>query len=134
MRSTKAELVRGWLEKARRDLAVAEREVASESPFTDIACFHAQQCAEKSLKACLIWRSIPFPKTHALEDLVLLAAQDDNSFASMTEAAVQLTPYAVEARYPEFNESTIQEAKEAVGLARQIWAFVRQKVPDEEKS
>jgi len=134
MRSTKAELVRGWLEKARRDLAVAEREVASESPFTDIACFHAQQCAEKSLKAYLIWRSIPFPRTHALEDLVLLAAQDNNSFASMTEAAVQLTPYAVEARYPEFNEPTIQEAREAVGLARQIWTFVRQKVPDEEKS
>lgn len=131
MRGTKAELVRAWLEKARRDLVVAEREVASEAPFTDIACYHAQQSAEKSLKAYLTWRGIPFPRTHALEDLVLLAARDDNNFASLEDAAVQLTPYAVEARYPEFGEPTLQDAMEAVELARRILSFVRQRVPEE---
>lgn len=69
MRGSKAELVRGWLEKARRDLVVAEREAGSAAPFTDIVCFHAQQSAEKSLKAYLTWRGVPFPRTHALDVL-----------------------------------------------------------------
>ncbi|MGC8835307.1 MAG: HEPN domain-containing protein [Armatimonadota bacterium] len=131
MRGSKAELVRGWLEKARRDLVVAEREAGSAAPFTDIACFHAQQSAEKSLKAYLTWRGVPFPRTHALEDLVLLAAREDNSFACLEEAAVQLTPYAVEARYPEFSEPAVEDAKEAVELARRIWSFVKQKIPED---
>ena len=42
MKKQKTDLVCGWLEKARRDLAVVERELASATPFTDVACFHAQ--------------------------------------------------------------------------------------------
>jgi len=32
----------------------------------DAACFHAQQIAEKSLKAFLAYRGVPFPYTHNL--------------------------------------------------------------------
>lgn len=46
MRKTKADLVRGWQEKARRDLLTAEKELASAQPFADIVCFHAQQALE----------------------------------------------------------------------------------------
>jgi hypothetical protein len=31
---------------------------------TDTVGFHAQQCVEKYLKAVLVYRSIPFTKTH----------------------------------------------------------------------
>ena len=37
-----------------------------------VACFHAQQCAEKYLKAILISRQVAFSKTH---DLLLLNDQ-----------------------------------------------------------
>ena len=39
MRRSKADLVRGWLEKARRDLKVALDGLSESEPFTDIVCF-----------------------------------------------------------------------------------------------
>ncbi len=47
-------LTREWVEKAEGDFATARRELrARKDPNYDAACFHAQQCAEKYLKACL---------------------------------------------------------------------------------
>jgi len=119
MRRTRNDLVQGWLEKALRDLVTAEHELKSPQPFTDIACFHAQQAAEKYLKALLIWLGVGFPRTHALEDLVLLAAQQVPDLAHMRDAAASLTPYAVEARYPEFEEPLVEDARAAVGIAQE---------------
>jgi HEPN domain-containing protein len=45
--------------------------------FPDIICFYAQQAAEKYLKAYLVFLEKEFPKTHALEDLVLLTSVND---------------------------------------------------------
>jgi len=61
MRRTRDDLVRGWLEKARRDLATAQSQLRVAEPPADIICFHAQQAAEKYLKAYLVWRGIEFP-------------------------------------------------------------------------
>ena len=56
-----------WIQKAEGDLATAHRELrARKSPNFDAACFHAQQCAEKYLKALLQEDVIPFGKTHNL--------------------------------------------------------------------
>ncbi len=129
MRKTKNDLVRGWLEKARRDLVIAQRELTSARPFTDIACFHAQQAAEKYLKAYLIWHSIPSPRTHALEDLALLAAQQDAAFLALKDRVVVLTPYAVEARYPELEEPLLDDARKAVEIAHEVESMVLGKLP-----
>lgn len=43
-----------WIIKAEGDFATAQREMrARKDPNYDAACFHAQQCAEKYLKALL---------------------------------------------------------------------------------
>jgi len=43
-----------WVEKAEGDLATAKREIrVRKAPNFDAVCFHAQQCAEKYLKALL---------------------------------------------------------------------------------
>jgi len=42
-----------WIEKAEGDLKVARRETQTADPVYDAVCFHAQQCAEKYLKAVL---------------------------------------------------------------------------------
>jgi len=45
-------LTREWVSKAEGDYATARREVrARRQPNFDAACFHAQQCAEKYIKA-----------------------------------------------------------------------------------
>lgn len=129
MKNSRADLVRGWVEKARRDLLTAERGLDSAEPFTDIICFHAQQATEKHLKAYLLWHGIEFPKTHALEDLVLLAVEKDADFALLKEDVTKLTPYAVEARYPEFEEPLPEDAREMVQVARKIRGFVLRKLP-----
>lgn len=47
-------LAREWVNKAEGDFATAAREMrARKSPNYDAACFHAQQCVEKYLKALL---------------------------------------------------------------------------------
>jgi hypothetical protein len=62
-----------WVEKAEGDFATAGREFrAAPSPNFDAACFRAQQCAEKYLKACLIEAGTSFPKTHDLSALIEL--------------------------------------------------------------
>ena len=54
------ELTVEWMEKAEGDYATAERELrARRRPNYDAVCFHAQQAAEKYLKAFLVprrWR------------------------------------------------------------------------------
>ena len=52
-------LTREWIEKAEGDFATAGRELrARKNPNYEAACFHAQQCAEKYLKAILQEQSI----------------------------------------------------------------------------
>lgn len=51
MKKSKIDLVKNWLEKARRDLVTAQNGFAYAETFTDIICFHAQQAGEKYIKA-----------------------------------------------------------------------------------
>ncbi len=47
-------LTREWVDKAEGDRSTAQRELrVRKSPNFDAVCFHAQQCAEKYLKALL---------------------------------------------------------------------------------
>ena len=120
----------GGLEKARRDLKLAQKELREPESLTDIICFHAQQAAEKYFKAYLVWNEIEFPKAHALEQLALLAAQKDPDFSTITDKVVLLTPYAVETRYPEFEEPLPEDAEEAVRIAETVRDLILVKLPE----
>ncbi len=63
----------GMLSKAESDLFAA-RAVLATGRAMDIVCFHAQQAAEKSIKAVLASREIEYPWTHNLRQLIDLAA------------------------------------------------------------
>jgi len=133
MKKSNSDLVKNWLEKARRDLTTAKNGLAYSEILTDIICFHAQQAGEKYLKAYLIWQAVDFPKTHSLEDLVLLASKKDSSFLSLMDQASLLTPYAVEIRYGESEPPLLEDAKAAIVIAEKIKDFVFGKLPDEVK-
>jgi len=60
-------LARQWLEKAQHDLLAGER-AAQPEPLPDVAVYHAQQAAEKALKAYLAGRDQPFRMTHDLTE------------------------------------------------------------------
>lgn len=60
-----------WVAKAEGDFAMLERESrARKNPNYDGICFHAQQCAEKYIKARLCEAGIEFKKIHDLVSLL----------------------------------------------------------------
>src|SRR6266849_6293685 len=94
-------LTREWVEKTEGDFATARREGrVRKAPNYDAVCYHAQQCAEKYLKACLQEADMPFGRTHnlpALLDLLLVLDPDLDTLRAHSRA---LTVFAVDVRYP----------------------------------
>ena len=121
-----------WIAKAENDLRNAEYVLSlQEDCPTDTICFHAQQCAEKCLKALLVFRGISFPKTHDLVLLLNLLA-DQSGLGLTAESLHPLNRYSVEARYPgEWDLIDVEEAKAAVKMARQVRTAVRRALPAE---
>ncbi len=127
----KHSLVKAWLEKAERDLTAARGLMGLKPhPLPDAACFHAQQSAEKFLKAFLIYHDLPLQKTHDLGELIGVASKVDETFLELMDLGEKLTDYAVEVRYPlPGEEPTEEEAQEAIWMAEQIRTFVRRRLP-----
>ena len=129
MKKTKSDLVQAWCEKGRRDFITAQNGLLDANEiFPDIICFHAQQAAEKYLKAYLVFLEKEFPKTHALEDLVLLTSVNDPVSNNLFTVASDLSPYAVEIRYPDSLSPSIEDAREAVHSAGAIRNWVLEKI------
>jgi HEPN domain-containing protein len=116
-----------WLRHARSDLQLARL-----SPLPGVLleglCFHAQQAAEKALKAVLVARSTPFPRTHSIGRLVELLPQGV-SVPREVEDAANLTDYAVTTRYPGVSEPVDEEEYQgAVRLAQAVVAWAERMV------
>ena len=94
-------LTREWVEKAEADLATAARELrVRKSPNYDAVCFHAQQGAEKYLKAVLHAHAIAFARTHNLAALLDRALALEPAWEMMRTDLQGLTAMAVGFRYP----------------------------------
>lgn len=126
------DLVKEWIRKAENDLTVAVHTLGTmESPPTDAICFHAQQCAEKYLKAFLVFHEIEFPYTHNLKNIAALCATKDKKFESLIPEVETLTPFAAELRYPgDFVEIPVEDAGEAVRIAQKVKEFVVERLPE----
>lgn len=112
-----------WLRYADSDLELARIDPPPLVLLEDL-CFHAQQAAEKGIKAVLILNAISFPRTHNLRTLVDLLPQDLNMPPALQEAVV-LTDYAVASRYPgDVEPIEEEEYQEAIHLAEAVvtWA------------
>jgi HEPN domain-containing protein len=110
--------MRAWLHRASADLLSA-RILVEHSPLVlGPAAFHCQQAVEKTLKAFLAWRSVPFEKVHSLVYLMDVCEAEEPGFASLREEAESLAPYAVEICYPgDVPEISLEEAHIALAAA-----------------
>jgi HEPN domain-containing protein len=109
-----------WVAKAEGDYATARREFrARRRPNFDAACFHAQQCAEKYLKALLQQQRLAIPRTHNLEALAKPLLEAHPVLKPLAVALRTLGAYAVETRYPGRSADRAL-AKEAVDLCARI--------------
>ncbi len=115
---------------ARRFLALADRDIRafrklSDDPEIDdeVVGFHAQQAVEKSLKAVLAKHRVALRKTHDLQLLIDLLAQNNLPSPPLCDGIHTLGPFAVELRYDLMaTEPLDREQARAVVVAVRDWA------------
>jgi HEPN domain-containing protein len=118
---TLRDLVQQWLRHAEEDLLVAQELMERDRLSYNPVGFHAQQAAEKFLKALLTRHRLAFPKTHSIRILLELALPVLPDLYDRLQHAHTLTPYGVEIRYPRGGLSlSREEGAEAVQLASDV--------------
>ncbi len=116
--------LKSWIAHAEDDFSAAKTLSGLKKPLLAAACFHAQQCAEKYLKALLILQDADFPNTHDLLTLNTLCGQAGILTGFDTQQLVDLTKHAIETRYPG-SQPTPEDAKEALAIAKSVRRFAR---------
>ena len=120
-------IAREWVRYATSDLLLAET-VPPSGVLLEHLCFHAQQAAEKAIKAVLVAHEVVPPKIHDIKRLFSLVRE----YADVPEALEQaevLTDFAVITRYPaDFGEVDEAEWTECVALARAVVAWADREV------
>jgi HEPN domain-containing protein len=116
---------REWVQKAEGDYGVVSLLLRSRKNWRfDAICFHAQQCAEKYLKARLVEAGIAFPKTHDLEALLRLALAIEPTWMAFWPEITLLSVWSVQPRYPGASATAVQ-ARAAVKAVRKYRAAAR---------
>ena len=118
------EVTREWLRRAQVDLSTARVLIASREGLEPwVASYHAQQAAEKYIKAALVFEQVLFPHTHELERLVPLLRTEWHLPDAKTLAG--MSRFAVIGRYPGGmtdmeTDPSWPDAEEAVELAADV--------------
>jgi HEPN domain-containing protein len=121
-------LVGQWLGWARSDLALAQM-TDDQRILPEILAFHAQQAAEKAFKALLIHHQVEFPRTHVIALLLNLCERAGYQAPEKLLDALDLTHYAVAARYPsEEDPVTRDQAREAALTAANVLTWVEAQI------
>ena len=121
---------RTWVAKAESDLLNIRNNLNAEQVPWDTVCFHAQQAAEKMLKAVLVSRGQAVTRTHDLMALLAEAVAAGAPLESLEPDCRLLTPYAVMLRYPgAAGEPSEEEGRQAVAAAERICEHLRAALP-----
>ncbi len=113
-----------WMKKADADLDMAGRALRGKRKHPDSGCYHAQQAAEKYLKALLVARGVEFPKTHDLVILNQLCVSNGILTAFAEDPLDFLSAFAIRVRYPG-GEPDLEEARKAIVIAKTVRQFAR---------
>ncbi|MEI8138638.1 MAG: HEPN domain-containing protein [bacterium] len=118
-------LTREWVVKAEEDFEAALRlSRCRKISLWNAVCFHAQQCAEKYLKAVLQENKDTIPKIHHLPSLLNLLVIRHPLWDGMREGLTLLSGFAVEFRYPG-ESATKRDAVKALAICRSVRETVR---------
>lgn len=135
MQRDPAELAYRWYDQAAADLDAGQR--TAESGIAYLACFLAQQSAEKAFKALLYWTKGDWPRIHLIETLLRELAPEHRPGAELAAEARSLDKYYTTTRYPDVLDHALpatsfvrREADAALVIARDVLAFVEAHLPD----
>lgn len=114
-----------WLARAKADLVLARSDLLPGGVYEDL-CYHAQQAAEKAIKAVFVRHGWDFPYIHDLDQLI--GGLERRQLAVPTDIATnspRLSIYAYDTRYPTAGEPvTAEDHRQAVEIATRVvrWA------------
>lgn len=124
MKKTPTQLTGEWLYFAFSDLEAAER-IIDEKMFHHV-CFHAQQAAEKSLKAMIVFSGKLVPKTHSIVELVgLVSSMAMTDKDDWEERAEFLDQFYIPSRYPDALPGSLPEGLPTAGDAQKSLELAR---------
>ncbi len=124
------DLAQLWLRKAENDLITARQTLLLPGGPTDTVAFHAQQAAEKALKALLTFEQVKFPKVHDLVRLLELVLPLLPELQEYRRTFAEMADYSVLARYPdELFEPSREEVLRSLAIAEEVVGRVRRKIP-----
>ncbi len=133
-RDPKAEGAR-WLEQAEADRRGAQ--LLLDGASYHLACFIAQQVAEKALKAFIYAQGEEFVTGHSVEALCRWAAEFDADFEQLRQEIAPLDGYYIPTRYPNGLPDSIparvytrSAAEDALRLADRALRLGREKLRD----
>jgi len=119
-----------WLAKAEHDLLNIENNLAAAEITWDTVCFHAQQAAEKLLKAFLIFHRQTPPRTHDLIVLLTGCVEIEEELRLLESDCRQLTYHAVSVRYPsDLFEPGEEDGRPLVDAALRVREEVLRRLP-----
>lgn len=118
--------VEDWLQVAEMDLVSATTLVRNEF-VARMAGFHAQQAAEKLIKAVMADQNLDIPNSHKLAGLAQAVITMLPELADMETDLVWLSTFAVDMRYPLSPglATTREHAERAIRIAEQIKKICR---------
>jgi len=129
----KVEDAKRWILQASKDLDDAK--FISSGKRYNVACFLAQQSAEKALKAFLLLKGADEIWGHSVGDLCKDAQNFDSDFREIERESKYLDKYYIPTRYPNalpggipsetFDEN---DAERAISLADKVINFVKSKM------
>ena len=122
--------VRGWLLRTSEDLRAGRHDLTAIPPLLNDVAFHAQQCAEKSMKALLVHRQRPFRKTHNLTELGHAVVTLEPSLTELMKRASLMTEFAWRFRYPgEQASASWDDATDALDTAAAVLDAIMNVLP-----
>ena len=121
----KAEIL---LKKAKQDVDLLDAVISNSNVADDIFGFHAQQAAEKYLKALLSHFQIAFKHTHNLRSLMELLGKAGHPLPTDLADLDRLTPFGTLARYEEGDSSSPLDRKQTRELIRKTTAWVERSI------
>ena len=117
-----------WIARANGDLALAKAPLPDGAFYEDL-CFHAQQAAEKAIKAVYVRYDIIFRYIHDLDELLAGLEREGVKIPQGVKDAGTLTNYAWEARYPGVSEPVTEvEYREAIAIAENVVKWAQGKI------
>jgi HEPN domain-containing protein len=117
-----------WIRLAEQDVELQTRAL-KEPPIWEGASFHAQQSAEKLMKAFLLSNGWLLKRTHDLSDLLTDCLAYDPSLSALKSDCALLTPFAITGRYSGNRTLNPSDYEAAIAAAERIRAEILKRLP-----